>query len=158
MSCQQNAANSECGLPEAKTTAHGSRRDDKSESVVRGSSRKRATQRSRCACPGQGSHRPAGLAHVSRQAWKTKERKLQSGSSVRKAVSASKDLSWRSWSISLRCLSFIIQRSEMDKVEFRSKAKTAQTNEILCKILCHNVCCLIQSIYELGIEPTFWAE
>ncbi len=40
----------------------------------------------------------------------------------------------------------------------RSKSKTAQVNEVLCKILCHNVCCLIQSIYELGIEPTFWNE
>ncbi len=40
----------------------------------------------------------------------------------------------------------------------RSKTTTAQTNEVLCKILCHNVCCLIQSIYELGIEPTFWTE
>ena len=38
----------------------------------------------------------------------------------------------------------------------RSKTGTAQTNEVLCKILCHNVCCLIESIYELGIEPTFW--
>ena len=31
-------------------------------------------------------------------------------------------------------------------------------NEALCKILCHNICCLIQSIYELGIEATFWGE
>lgn len=38
----------------------------------------------------------------------------------------------------------------------RSKSNTAQTNEVLCKILCHNLCCLIQSIYELGIEPNFW--
>lgn len=38
----------------------------------------------------------------------------------------------------------------------RSKTATAQTNEVLCKILCHNICCLISSIYELGIEPTFW--
>jgi hypothetical protein len=29
-------------------------------------------------------------------------------------------------------------------------------NEVLCKILCHNICCVIQSMYELGIEPTFW--
>jgi transposase len=40
----------------------------------------------------------------------------------------------------------------------RSKTQTAQTNEVLCKVLCHNLCCLIQSIYELGIEPTFWTE
>jgi transposase len=37
----------------------------------------------------------------------------------------------------------------------RSKTHTAQVNEVLCKILCHNLCCVIQSIYELGIEPTF---
>jgi hypothetical protein len=40
----------------------------------------------------------------------------------------------------------------------RSKTKTAQINEALCKVLCHNICCLIQSIFELGIEPTFWVE
>jgi transposase len=40
----------------------------------------------------------------------------------------------------------------------RSKSLVAQTNEVLCKVLCHNVCCLIQSIYELGVEPNFWAE
>jgi transposase len=40
----------------------------------------------------------------------------------------------------------------------RSKTRTAQENEVLCKILCHNVCCLIQSMYELGVEPTFWNE
>ena len=38
----------------------------------------------------------------------------------------------------------------------RGKSETAQINEVLCKVLCHNICCLIQSIYELGIEPTFW--
>jgi transposase len=40
----------------------------------------------------------------------------------------------------------------------RSKKTVAQTNEILCKVICHNLCVLVQSIYELGIEPTFWAE
>lgn len=40
----------------------------------------------------------------------------------------------------------------------RSKTKTAQINEVLCKVLCHNLCCLIQSIYELNIEPTFWED
>ncbi len=38
----------------------------------------------------------------------------------------------------------------------RSKRPVAQTNEVLCKVLCHNLCCLIQSSYELGIEATFW--
>jgi len=38
----------------------------------------------------------------------------------------------------------------------RAKTTTAQVNEVLCKVLCHNICVLIQSIYELGLEPTFW--
>jgi transposase len=40
----------------------------------------------------------------------------------------------------------------------RSKTHVAQINEVLCKVLCHNLCVLVQSIYELGIAPTFWAE
>jgi hypothetical protein len=40
----------------------------------------------------------------------------------------------------------------------RSKTVTAQTNEALCKVLCHNLCVLVQSIFELGIEATFWTE
>jgi transposase len=40
----------------------------------------------------------------------------------------------------------------------RSKTQTAQINEAMCKVLAHNLCCVIQSIYELGIEPTFWEE
>jgi hypothetical protein len=38
----------------------------------------------------------------------------------------------------------------------RSKTETAQINEALCKVLCHNLCCLIQSMYELNIKPEFW--
>jgi len=38
----------------------------------------------------------------------------------------------------------------------RAKTPVAQINEVLCKILCHNICVLIQSIYELGLEPIFW--
>ena len=38
----------------------------------------------------------------------------------------------------------------------RSKTETAQVNELLCKVLCHNICVVIQSMYELGIEPDFW--
>ena len=37
----------------------------------------------------------------------------------------------------------------------RSKSDTGQVNEALCKVLCHNICCLVQAIHELGIEPTF---
>ena len=40
----------------------------------------------------------------------------------------------------------------------RSKSDTAQINEVLCKVLCHNLCCLVQSFYEMGIESTFWSE
>jgi transposase len=39
----------------------------------------------------------------------------------------------------------------------RSKTRTAQINEALCKVLCHNICCLIQSMYELGLKPKFWS-
>jgi transposase len=39
----------------------------------------------------------------------------------------------------------------------RSKHKVAQINEVLCKILCHNLCCLIHSMYELGVEVDFSA-
>jgi transposase len=38
----------------------------------------------------------------------------------------------------------------------RSKTDTAMRNEVLAKILCHNVCCLISAMYELGIDPQFW--
>jgi transposase len=40
----------------------------------------------------------------------------------------------------------------------RCKTETAQINEALCKVLCHNLCVVIQSMYELGIEPEFRAE
>jgi hypothetical protein len=31
-------------------------------------------------------------------------------------------------------------------------------NEVLCKILCHNICCVIGSMYKLGIKPKFGDE
>jgi transposase len=40
----------------------------------------------------------------------------------------------------------------------RSRTKTAQINEALCKVLCHNICCLIQSMYELNLKPKFYAQ
>jgi transposase len=40
--------------------------------------------------------------------------------------------------------------------DVRSRSQTAMKNEVLCKFLCHNLCCLILSQIELGIEPIFW--
>jgi transposase len=40
----------------------------------------------------------------------------------------------------------------------RARTPVAQVNEVLCKILCHNICVLIQSIYELGSQPVFWTD
>lgn len=40
----------------------------------------------------------------------------------------------------------------------RSKTDTAQVNETLAKVLCHNLVVLIHEMYELGIDPVFWAE
>jgi transposase len=37
----------------------------------------------------------------------------------------------------------------------RSKTEIAAKNEVLCKVLCHNICCLVSAIYELGIQPVF---
>lgn len=39
----------------------------------------------------------------------------------------------------------------------RSKTAVAQTNEALSRCVAHNLCCLIQSIFELGIDPQFSA-
>jgi transposase len=37
----------------------------------------------------------------------------------------------------------------------RSKTWTAQVNEVLCKVICHNICCVIQEMHELGVSPEF---
>ena len=37
----------------------------------------------------------------------------------------------------------------------RANTPVAQINEVLTKVLCHNVCVVIQSAYELGINPVF---
>ncbi|HEX3149725.1 MAG TPA: transposase [Gemmataceae bacterium] len=48
----------------------------------------------------------------------------------------------------------MIKRKFGDAV--RSKTETAMVNEVLCKILCHNLCVLIQEQHELGIDAVFW--
>jgi transposase len=38
----------------------------------------------------------------------------------------------------------------------RSKTEVAQVNEVLLKVLCHNICVVIHEMFELGIEPNFF--
>jgi transposase len=40
----------------------------------------------------------------------------------------------------------------------RSKSDVAMINESLCKIICHNICCLIQARHELGASASFWRQ
>jgi transposase len=47
-----------------------------------------------------------------------------------------------------------IKRKLGDSV--RSKSDVAMVNETLCKILAHNLTCLIQEQETLGIAPIFW--
>lgn len=42
--------------------------------------------------------------------------------------------------------------------DVRSKTDAAMKNEVLCKLVAHNLCVLIQEQHELGIEPVFWAD
>jgi transposase len=42
--------------------------------------------------------------------------------------------------------------------QLRSRVKTAQVNEALCKVLCHNLCVIIHCMYGMGIKPEFWSD
>lgn len=44
------------------------------------------------------------------------------------------------------------------KDNLRSKTKTAQVNELLCKVLCHNICVVVQEMNELGVKGEFVIE
>ncbi|HEX4131398.1 MAG TPA: transposase [Pirellulales bacterium] len=50
----------------------------------------------------------------------------------------------------------MIKRKFGDAV--RCKNDVAMVNEVLCKMLCHNICCLIQAQCELGIVSEFWRD
>ena len=50
----------------------------------------------------------------------------------------------------------MIKRNFGDSV--RSKTFPAQANEVLCKVLCHNISVLVQEMFELGIRPDFLEE
>jgi transposase len=48
----------------------------------------------------------------------------------------------------------MIKRKFGDNV--RSRSDTAKVNEALAKLVCHNICCVIMSQCEMGIEAEFW--
>jgi transposase len=50
----------------------------------------------------------------------------------------------------------MIKRKFGDSV--RSKLDVAMKNEVLAKLVCHNICCVNQEAHELGIDPGFGAE
>lgn len=37
----------------------------------------------------------------------------------------------------------------------RSKVDTAQENDLLCKVIAHNICCIVTAIHERGLTPKF---
>ena len=39
----------------------------------------------------------------------------------------------------------------------RSKTDAARVNEVLAKVLAHDICTVVRSMHELGAEPTFRA-
>jgi transposase len=47
----------------------------------------------------------------------------------------------------------MIKRKFGDAV--RSKTETAMVNEVIAKVICHNLCVVIQEMHELGIDPGF---
>jgi hypothetical protein len=40
----------------------------------------------------------------------------------------------------------------------RSKSELSMKNEVLAKFVCHNITCLIEAMYERGVNPVFWSE
>jgi transposase len=48
----------------------------------------------------------------------------------------------------------VIKRVFGDSV--RSETQRAQINEVLLKVLAHNIRCLIHAMTELGISPSLW--
>lgn len=40
----------------------------------------------------------------------------------------------------------------------RSKLPTTQINEVLLKVIAHNLVVLVAAMFELGLDPKFWAE
>jgi hypothetical protein len=57
--------------------------------------------------------------------------------------------------VKARLLTAVPSLDSRDKCLARTDAPclrfTAQRNELLCRVLCHNLCVLVTSMYELGI-------
>ena len=39
-----------------------------------------------------------------------------------------------------------------------NRCETGKVNEVLCKVLCHNLSCLVMEQETLGIAPIFWPD
>ena len=40
----------------------------------------------------------------------------------------------------------------------RSMGELAMLNEVLARLVCHHLCCLISAMYEMGVNPVFWVD
>ncbi len=40
----------------------------------------------------------------------------------------------------------------------RSKTDVAMKNEVIAKMVCHDIVCVIHELYEAGLEPQFWGQ
>ncbi len=47
------------------------------------------------------------------------------------------------------------QQARQQRGSLRSKSDVAQANEVLAKVLSHNICTVIQAIHELGLDVAF---
>jgi hypothetical protein len=55
--------------------------------------------------------------------------------------------------VSGACVFSMVKGTFGDSV--RSKSDVGQINEVLAKVLCHNMCVLIRATRDLGVEPIF---
>lgn len=89
---------------------------------------------------------------------------------INSAGVANRSAHWRKmWAhFSLKCDDFLLRYHRRSNVEstmwmikskfgsaVRSKLPTAQVNEVLAKVLCHNLTCIIHAIAEFGIDVDF---
>ena len=80
------------------------------------------------------------------------------GSPMWKRLYAYFTLNEESWAAHYHRRSNVETTFSMIKGKFgdsvRAKSEPGQVNEILLKVLCHNICVLIQSMHEFGVTPS----